>query len=129
MFGLRELRGAVSNYLRKNHGINYSPDNIMIGPGSKELMFILQLACYGDLVIPTPSWVSYAPQASVIGRNARLYDFIFKPIQIYILSDLMWFENATIHDDIDTGFENLNRNDGASDIKHRIAIPEFSGIH
>ena len=34
-------------------------------------MFILQLVYYGDLVIPTPSWVSYAPQAHIIGRPVR----------------------------------------------------------
>ena len=32
-------------------------------------MFILQLVYYGDIVIPTPSWVSYAPQASIVGRH------------------------------------------------------------
>ncbi|HEB96775.1 MAG TPA: aminotransferase class I/II-fold pyridoxal phosphate-dependent enzyme, partial [Sedimenticola thiotaurini] len=42
-----------------------------IGPGSKELMFLVQLVYYGDLVIPTPSWVSYAPQANIIGRHIR----------------------------------------------------------
>jgi aspartate aminotransferase len=41
----------------------------MIGPGSKELIFILQLVYYGDLVIPTPSWVSYSPQARIVGRH------------------------------------------------------------
>jgi aspartate aminotransferase len=30
---------------------------------------LLQFVYYGDLVIPTPSWVSYAPQAKFIGRN------------------------------------------------------------
>jgi aspartate aminotransferase len=34
-------------------------------------MFILQLVYYGDLVVPTPSWVSYAPQAHIIGRPIR----------------------------------------------------------
>jgi aspartate aminotransferase len=34
-------------------------------------MFILQLVFYGDLVIPAPSWVSYSPQASIIGRQIR----------------------------------------------------------
>jgi aspartate aminotransferase len=44
---------------------------VLVGPGSKELMFILQLVYYGDLVIPGPSWVSYAPQAHIIGRQVR----------------------------------------------------------
>ena len=34
-------------------------------------MFLLQLVYYGDVVIPTPAWVSYAPQARIIGRHVR----------------------------------------------------------
>jgi aspartate aminotransferase len=32
-------------------------------------MFIAQLAFYGDLVLPSPSWVSYSPQARILGRQ------------------------------------------------------------
>ncbi len=69
VMGLRELRSEVSDFISRTEGVRYTPDNVMIGPGSKELMFIIQLVYYGDLVIPTPSWVSYAPQASIIGRH------------------------------------------------------------
>jgi aspartate aminotransferase len=47
-------------------------DDVLIGPGSKELMFLLQLCFYGDLVIPAPAWVSYAPQAKIIGRHIHM---------------------------------------------------------
>lgn len=67
--GLPGLREAVSGYHRRMHGIERAGDDVLIGPGSKELMFILQLVYYGDLVIPTPSWVSYAPQARIVGRQ------------------------------------------------------------
>ncbi len=67
--GLPALQDAVSEYYQRTQGLNFNPANILVGPGSKELMFILQLAYYGDLVIPTPSWVSYAPQAHIIGRH------------------------------------------------------------
>lgn len=69
--GLDILREAVADYHHRTQGLEASPDNVLIGPGSKELMFILQLVYYGDLVIPTPSWVSYAPQAHIIGRHIR----------------------------------------------------------
>jgi aspartate aminotransferase len=69
--GLPELQAAVSEFTFRQEGVQYAPSHILIGPGSKELMFILQLVYYGDLVIPTPSWVSYAPQASIIGRHIR----------------------------------------------------------
>jgi aspartate aminotransferase len=69
--GLWELREAVAAYHQRAENISISADDILIGPGSKELMFIVQLTYYGDLVIPTPSWVSYAPQAHIIGRHIR----------------------------------------------------------
>ncbi|ABI57894.1 pyridoxal phosphate-dependent aminotransferase [Alkalilimnicola ehrlichii MLHE-1] len=69
--GLRNLREAVAEYHRRSQGVELSAEDVLIGPGSKELMFILQLVYYGDLVIPTPSWVSYAPQAHIIGRQIR----------------------------------------------------------
>ncbi|MCB0284530.1 MAG: aminotransferase class I/II-fold pyridoxal phosphate-dependent enzyme [Calditrichaeota bacterium] len=71
VLGLSELRKAISAYFARTQAVTYGFDNIMVGPGSKELMFILQLVYYGDLVIPTPSWVSYAPQAHIIGRPIR----------------------------------------------------------
>ena len=69
--GLEALRAAVAEYHRRCHGVDRHAENVLIGPGSKELMFLLQLVYYGDLVIPTPSWVSYAPQARIIGRHVR----------------------------------------------------------
>lgn len=69
--GLPELRRAVADHHRRIFGIDRGADDVLIGPGSKELMFLLQLVYYGDLVIPTPSWVSYAPQAQIIGRRVR----------------------------------------------------------
>ena len=43
MQGLFELRKSVAKYtsIKKNH--NYTPNNVIIGPGSKELMFLLQI--------------------------------------------------------------------------------------
>ncbi len=69
--GLAELRTAVAAYHCRRQEMECIPDNVLIGPGSKELMFLLQLVYYGDLVIPTPTWVSYAPQAHIIGRHVR----------------------------------------------------------
>ena len=67
--GLPELRDSVAEYHRKAEGIASGGDDVLVGPGSKELMFLLQLVYYGDLVVPSPSWVSYAPQAQIIGRK------------------------------------------------------------
>ncbi|MFU8842911.1 MAG: pyridoxal phosphate-dependent aminotransferase [Bacteroidales bacterium] len=69
--GLPELREAVAGFNTRVHKIESRAENILIGPGSKELIFILQLVYYGDLTIPTPSWVSYSPQARIIGRHVN----------------------------------------------------------
>jgi aspartate aminotransferase len=69
--GLPELREAIASFNFRMHKVDDSPGDILIGPGSKELIFILQLVYYGDLIIPTPSWVSYAPQAQIIGRHVH----------------------------------------------------------
>ena len=69
--GLPALREAVADYHHRHHAVERHRENVLIGPGSKELMFLLQVVYYGDLVIPTPAWVSYAPQAQIIGRHVR----------------------------------------------------------
>jgi len=70
--GLLPLREAVAAYHRRRHGLSVSADDILIAPGSKELMFLLQVVFAGEVLIPTPAWVSYAPQARILGRRVRL---------------------------------------------------------
>ena len=69
--GLAELRAAVADHHRRLDGIDAEADRVLIGPGSKELIFLLQLAFAGDVLIPSPSWVSYTPQARILGRRPR----------------------------------------------------------
>ncbi len=69
--GLFELREAIAGFHNRSYNMNISPEQVIVGPGSKELIFILQLVFYGDLIIPTPSWVSYSPQAQIIGRKVH----------------------------------------------------------
>ena len=68
MQGLSELREVVAKYTSKKKNHDYNSDNVIIGPGSKELMFLLQVIFDGEIILPAPSWVSYAPQA-ILGRN------------------------------------------------------------
>ena len=68
MQGLDELRKSVANYTSVKKDYHYKSDNVIIGPGSKELMFLLNVIFDGEIILPAPSWVSYAPQA-IIGRN------------------------------------------------------------
>jgi aspartate aminotransferase len=67
--GLWELRQAVASFHRRLDHAEVTADGVLIGPGSKELMFLTQLAFGGQLVLPTPCWVSYGPQARIAGRD------------------------------------------------------------
>ena len=65
MQGLAELRDVLSKYLFTRTGVNYSKENIIITPGSKEAMLLMHIAFNGEIILPAPSWVSYEPQAKI----------------------------------------------------------------
>ncbi|MCG8425287.1 MAG: pyridoxal phosphate-dependent aminotransferase [Proteobacteria bacterium] len=60
--GLAPLRSAALDYFSARLGFAADGYTCMVGSGSKELIFAVQLAVAGDLLMPVPSWVSYAPQ-------------------------------------------------------------------
>lgn len=76
--GLPALKEAVANFHKTKDNVDVSPDFVLVGPGSKELMFLLQIAFYGEIVVPTPCWVSYVPQARILGKNVRLIHTTFE---------------------------------------------------
>lgn len=69
VLGLPALRKAVAEHARRTLKIEAGVDQVMIGPGSKELIFEAQMAMDVDLLLPSPSWVSYQPQASLAGKE------------------------------------------------------------
>jgi aspartate aminotransferase len=71
--GLPALREAVACFHKNKDGIEVHPDNVLVGPGSKELMFLVQLVYYGEIVLRSPCWVSYMPQARILGRRIHLF--------------------------------------------------------
>ena len=68
MQGLEELRSAIANHLNKNNSNDFKSEDIVIGPGTKELMLLMQIAFRGEVLLSAPSWVSYHPQA-LIAKN------------------------------------------------------------
>jgi len=76
--GLLKLRENIAAYQNERNrrcrkteyeASSIDASEVFVGPGSKELIFILQLVYYGDLVLQSPCWVSYGPQAKIIGRS------------------------------------------------------------
>lgn len=65
-----ELREAISKFHFDFNGLESTADNILVAPGSKILIYtILQAFVDADVLIPEPSWVSYAPQAEIVGHH------------------------------------------------------------
>ena len=64
--GLPELRHLAVDYFAKAFTFDGEGYDAVIGPGSKELIFDIQMVVEGDLLFPIPSWVSYAPQAMLL---------------------------------------------------------------
>lgn len=69
--GLLPLREAAAGFYSRQFRHPVSAGQLIIGPGSKALMFAIQMALAADLIVPTPSWVSYVPHAGLLGRTAH----------------------------------------------------------
>lgn len=66
--GSANARAAAAGYFTRR-GIPTEPGQIVLAPGSKALLFGLLAAVPGDVVLPQPSWVSYAAQAAIAGKH------------------------------------------------------------
>ena len=64
--GSAELREAAAGYWRRR-GLATGQDQVIVGPGSKALLYVALQAIGGDVVLPRPSWVSYAAQVALVG--------------------------------------------------------------
>ena len=69
--GLFELRQAIARFHERHFQAPILPENVVVGPGSKALLFGILLGIECDVYLPTPSWVSYAPQAELARRQYR----------------------------------------------------------
>ena len=66
--GIPELRQAVASFHSRQLNREICPDQVIVAPGSKSLLFAFQLALAGATVLHTPSWVSYEPQSRLFNR-------------------------------------------------------------
>ena len=67
--GLYQLRDSVAKYHTSKNKFGYNAEDVLVGPGSKELLFQCQMVFDGKTLLPAPSWVSYAPQANFLGKK------------------------------------------------------------
>lgn len=66
--GSERARTAVAGWFERR-GLPTDPEQVLLGPGSKALLFALVRVLEGDVVLPAPSWVSYAAQAALAGKR------------------------------------------------------------
>jgi len=67
--GLPELREAVAGHFKRHFGVEAQADQVVVSPGSKEMISIILGVVTGPVIIPAPSWVSYMPQAKILRKR------------------------------------------------------------
>lgn len=66
--GIPELRKAIIEKLKRDNGLNFSPEEICVGVGGKQTIMnaILALVDSGDeVIIPAPYWVSFPEMVKI----------------------------------------------------------------
>ncbi len=61
--GINELKAAICAKLKRDSGLDYTPDQIVVSNGAKHSLYnaLMVLVQAGDeVIIPTPYWVSYS---------------------------------------------------------------------
>lgn len=71
--GTLDLKKAIAAKLKRDQGLDYKPNQIIVSCGAKHSLFniFLTLAEPGDeVIIPTPFWLTYAEQVTVTGAQS-----------------------------------------------------------
>lgn len=66
--GYPELRKAIVTKLKRDNGLDYQPENILVATGAKQVLAntVLSIVNPGDeVIIPTPYWVTYSAQVDL----------------------------------------------------------------
>lgn len=75
--GIIELRKEVCNYYQRRFGLEYAPDEVLVAPGAKPLLYeaLQMLVDPGDEVLLfSPAWVSYVEQVHLAGGKDVIVD-------------------------------------------------------
>ena len=70
--GILELRRAICDKFKREHGLAYAPEEVIVSTGAKQCLYNLAMALFqaGDeVLLPTPCWVSYEPQICLTGAS------------------------------------------------------------
>ncbi|GAA0792626.1 pyridoxal phosphate-dependent aminotransferase [Marinobacterium sediminicola] len=68
--GWKPLREAVAAFHRQQDAVDWQPERVLVGPGSKLLIYAVMAAfTQAEVLLVSPSWVSYEPQAKLAGHK------------------------------------------------------------
>ena len=73
--GTKELRDAICAKLKRDNGLEYTPDQITVGCGGKQTIYNALIATLdpGDeVIIPAPYWVSY-PDITLLAEGTPVF--------------------------------------------------------
>ncbi|PIK55527.1 putative aspartate aminotransferase [Apostichopus japonicus] len=71
--GLLKLREAVCRFHKKSNDLShFSANDIIVGPGTKELIFLLLNVFNGDVLLLSPSWTTYRSQVYFAQRKVHI---------------------------------------------------------
>jgi aspartate aminotransferase len=73
--GIIELRAAIAEKLRKENGLEYSPEQIVVNIGGKHSVYEAMQAVLdpGDeVILPTPYWVTYPETIKLAGAEVKI---------------------------------------------------------
>ncbi|NSM56367.1 pyridoxal phosphate-dependent aminotransferase [Wolbachia endosymbiont of Atemnus politus] len=68
--GTHELKEAIINKLKGDNNLKYTPSQICVGAGAKQVLFNLFMATINpgdEAIIPAPYWVSYVDMINLFG--------------------------------------------------------------
>lgn len=86
--GILDVREAISKKFKRDNGLDYGPDQIVVSNGAKQSItnVVLSLVDPGEeVILPAPYWVSYADMVALAGGTSRVlatsieHDFKIQP--------------------------------------------------
>lgn len=86
--GILDVREAISQKFKRDNGLDYAPDEIVVSNGAKQSItnVVLSLVDPGEeVILPAPYWVSYADMVALAGGTSKVlatsieHDFKIQP--------------------------------------------------
>ena len=98
--GLPELRREIVEFHREWDSVELEEESLVVGPGSKELIYLCLAVFRGTVLLAAPAWTTYRPQARLAGHE---------PLIVSQQSNNHWKLTAS---DLEAGLEQVGKREG-----------------